>query len=202
MTEENCATSSSGETVDRTYLFVPPEEKAEVEALGGRWDSKTMCWYIGSDEEPARFSRWLSDSDESDEGFGIVSSQAYVASARASCASCGSTIEVICIYCENGMVSGDPLYRFTLCDVWAMDEALVRQLDPWPQYKKVRDPASQEEYFANHCPGCGTMQDDLYLHSEPGDPFFSIEHAAQGSIELTALVGEVRLSGSEHFEIG
>jgi hypothetical protein len=25
--------------MDRTYLFVPPEERAEVEALGARWDS-------------------------------------------------------------------------------------------------------------------------------------------------------------------
>jgi hypothetical protein len=39
------------------------------------------------------------------------------------------------------------------------------------------------------------------LHSEPGDPFFNIPRAAPGSIKLTPLVGRIRLSGDEHFEI-
>ena len=29
----------TGSTVQRTYLFVPPEEKAEVQALGASWDA-------------------------------------------------------------------------------------------------------------------------------------------------------------------
>jgi hypothetical protein len=39
------------------------------------------------------------------------------------------------------------------------------------------------------------------LHSEPGDPFFDIPNAKPGTIRLTPLQGEVRLSGDERFEI-
>jgi hypothetical protein len=189
--------------VSRTYLFVPPEEKAEVEALGAHWDATSMCWYISADEDPARFSKWLPDdaSEEEDEEFRITSSQAYVASATVPCEKCHSKIEVICIHCESGTVSGDPLTQFTVSDVWAMDDALVRQLEPWPAFRKVASPDFQESDFFNHCPRCGALQDDFYLHSEPGDPFFSIPRAAPGSIKLTPLVGRIQLSGDEHFEI-
>jgi uncharacterized protein DUF5710 len=33
--------------MNRTYLFVPPEEKSEVEALGAQWDTITKRWYVG-----------------------------------------------------------------------------------------------------------------------------------------------------------
>jgi hypothetical protein len=68
-----------GTNAERTYLYVPPEEKAEVEALGAHWDDKSKCWYIGSDENAARFSKWLPDGT-ADEEFTITSERAYVAS--------------------------------------------------------------------------------------------------------------------------
>ena len=37
----------------------------------------------------------------------------------------------------------------------------------------------QASCFANHCPRCGAMQEDLYLHSEPDQPFFGIPEAAR-----------------------
>jgi hypothetical protein len=33
----------------RTYLFVPPEEKLEAQALGAHWDDVTKRWYIQAD---------------------------------------------------------------------------------------------------------------------------------------------------------
>jgi hypothetical protein len=186
--------------VDRTYLYVPPEEKAEVEALGARWDAETKCWYIGSDEDPARFSQWLPEGED-DEEFKITSTQAYVASATAPCEKCHLKIEVICIYCESGSVSGEPLTQFTVSGIWAMDDALAGQLKPWPFFRKGYSPAYQESYFANHCPHCGALQEDLYLHSEPDQPLSSIPHAPPGSIQLTPLVGQIQLSGDESFEI-
>jgi hypothetical protein len=186
--------------VDRTYLFVPPEEKAEVDALGAHWDATSMCWYINSDEDPSKFSKWLTDEDD-DEEFTITSSQAYVASTTVTCEKCHAEVEVICIHCESGTVSGESLTQFTLSGIWAMDEALTQQLEPWPNFKKVHSPDLKESEFANHCPHCGAVQDDLYLHSEPDDPFFSIPRAAPGSIKLTPLAGRIQLSGDEHFEI-
>ena len=186
--------------MDRTYLFVPPEEKAEVQSLGAQWDALSKCWYIGPDEMSAKFSKWLL-SAEDDEGFDIVSSQAYVAATTILCQQCRASIEVICIHCESGTASAGPLTRFTVSDVWSMDEDLSRQLRPWPTYRPMQGLDGASGDFANHCPHCGMPQEDLYLHSEPDQPFFDIPHAAPGSIKLTALIGTIRLSGNEHFTV-
>jgi hypothetical protein len=187
--------------VQRTYLFVPPEEKSEVQMLGARWDANSKRWYIGSDEASAKFSRWLSAS-EHDEEYLISSTETYVAAAAVTCRRCRSSIEVICIHCESGTVSGEPRARFTVSDVWAMDESLARQLQPWPTFRRVDSQDDDDGgYFANHCPRCGSPQEDMYLHSEPDEPFFNIPRAAPGSIKLAPLAGPIQLSGNEHFEV-
>ncbi|TLZ23492.1 MAG: hypothetical protein E6K29_18530, partial [Gammaproteobacteria bacterium] len=63
----------------RLYLYVPPEEEAEVEALGALRDPESACWYIGSEADPTRFSKWLAESDEDaeDEELSITSDEAY-----------------------------------------------------------------------------------------------------------------------------
>jgi hypothetical protein len=187
--------------LDRIYLFVPPEEKADVQALGAQWDADSKRWYIGSDEAPAKFSRWLpgAESVEAEE-FTIITSEAYVASTTVRCHQCGASIEVICIQCESGSVSGEPLDRFTVSDVWAMDEALAVQLRRWPTYRRIDDPDMGGGDFANHCPHCGAPQDEDDLHTEPGAPFFNFP-SEPGPITLTPLTGTVRLSGDEHFEV-
>lgn len=156
--------------------------------------------FFDSTEAAARFSRWLPDAEQ-DEEFTITSKEGYVAAATTSCQRCHSRIEVICIHCESGTVSGEPLTRFTVSDLRAMDEALARQLEPWPNFRKLSGPDGEASYFANHCPRCGSPQEDMYLHSEPDEPFFNIPRAAPGSIKLTPLEGTIQLSGDEHFEV-
>jgi hypothetical protein len=187
--------------MDRTYLFVPPEEKAEVQLLGAQWDATSKRWYIAGDEAPARFSKWLPSAEDDVEGFDIVSSQAYVAAATIPCEPCRTSIEVIAIHCASGTASGEPLTQFTVSDIWAMDENLTRQLQPWPTYRPMKDPDGEAGEFANHCPRCGMPQEDLYLHSEPDSIFFDIPHAAPGSIKLTPLTGTIQLNGNEHFTV-
>ena len=184
----------------RTYLFVLPEEKSQVQALGACWDADSKRWYIDSDGTSAKFSRWLPVA-EHDEEFIITSSQGHVAAATISCQRCQSSIEVICIHCDSGTVAGEPLTRFTVSDIWAMDEALAQQLKPWPTFRTVDSPEGGASYFANHCPHCGSPQEDMYLHSEPDEPFFNIPRAGPGSIKLTPLEGKIQLSGDEHFEV-
>lgn len=184
----------------RTYLFVPPKEKAEVQALGASWDAATKRWYIDAAEPPARYSRWLPGT-EPDEEFTITSSAAYVAATTTACRHCHAAIQVICIYCQSGTVHDEPLDRFTVSDIRAIDESLALKLRPWPHYRNVLAPGEQGDHFANHCPFCGAVQDDMYLHSEPDHPFFDIPSASPGSIELTPLKGSIRLSGDEHFSL-
>jgi Domain of unknown function (DUF5710) len=186
--------------MDRTYLFVPPEEKAEVELLGAHWDGISKRWYIGPDETPARFSKWLLSAAD-DEEFNIVSSQAYVAAATAPCQHCRASMEVICIHCGSGTVSGEALTQFTVSNVWAMEEELTRLLLPWPAFRRVSGSDGELGGFANHCSECGTPQEDMFLHDEPDTPFFDIPRAPPGAIELTPLAGTIQLSGDEHFAV-
>jgi hypothetical protein len=186
--------------MDRTYLFVPPEEKAEVQALGAQWDASSKRWYIGPADTPEKFSRWL-PSAEDDGELTITSKEAYVASTQIACQQCGARIEVICIHCDTGTSEDEPLTRFTVSDVSGIDDALANQLQRWPTYRRISNLSGELGNFANHCSHCGTPQDDLYLHAEPGDAFFDIPHAPPGSIKLTPLTGTIRLNGGEHFTV-
>jgi hypothetical protein len=186
--------------MDRTYLFVPPEEYAEMRLLGAHWDGISKRWYIGPDETAARFSKWLLSGGD-DEGFDIVSGQAFVAAAMIPCQRCRANIEVICIHCKSGTASGEPLTQFTVSNVWAMDEDLTRQLLPWPTFRRVGGPDGESGSFANHCSHCGMPQEDMFLHDEPDTPFFDIPRAPPGSIKLTPLAGTIQLSGEEHFAV-
>jgi hypothetical protein len=187
--------------MDRTYLFVPPEEYAELRSLGGSWDDLSKRWYIGPEDTEEKFSRWL-PSAEDDEELGIISSEAYVAAATVTCWQCQAAIEVICIYCESGVSLDEPLTQFTISGIWAMDEELARQLGPWPTFRKDVHAEHGAGNFSNHCSHCGAPQDELELHDEPDSPFFDIPGATPGSVRLTPLVGTVRLSGDERFVVG
>jgi hypothetical protein len=184
------------------YLYVPPEEYAEVEALGARWDDLSKRWYIHRGMATATFSPWMGEEEDEAE-FSITSDAAMVASARAPCLQCREPIEVICIYCESGTDTsiGEPMTQITLSNVWAMDGALASQLEPWPFFRMAIGAGLGEGYFANHCPHCDAMQEDYLLHAEPGDVFFDIPRAEPGAVELTPLTGRIQLSGDYGFEI-
>lgn len=186
--------------VDRTYLYVPPEESAAVRSAGGHWDEQRKCWYLEAGEDAARFIRWLGRDREPAE-LGIISHEACVVATTVPCCECREPVEVICIHCATGTADGEPLTQFTVADVFAMDESLARQLTPWPGFRRIAASDPDGPRYANHCLRCGVEQDDRDLHEEPGAPFFDIPHAAPGSLRLTSLAGEVRLSGDEHFTI-
>ena len=135
---------AAGMKSDRLYLYVPPEDKAEVQALGASWDAESLCWYIGAGDDRARFSTWLPEPDEGqeDEEFSITSEEAYVASATVECWKCRSSIEVVCIYCESGTVLGEPLSQFTVSSIRAIDDVLAGQLAPWSTFRQTPSPSS------------------------------------------------------------
>jgi hypothetical protein len=143
-------------------------------------------------------SDWIDDEDDEEgEELDITSEQAYVAAATVACFKCRAQIEVICIYCESGVVSEEPLEQFTVSGIYAVDDALGQQLKSWPFFRYIEE----KGYFANYCPHCDAEQDDMFLHSEPDQVFFSVPRAAAGTITLIELVGKVQLGGSESFEV-
>jgi hypothetical protein len=181
----------------RTYLFVPPEERAEVEALGAQWDSANKCWYV--DGAPSSsLARWSSRTEEDE--YGIISDDAYVASTRIPCPHCGQETEVIGIHCLSGTVLDEPLERFTVSDIRAIDEVLLLELQRWPHFRRATEGDAIGE-FANHCAACGDVIGDMDLHSEPDHVFFDIVHAQDSAITLVPLPQTIRLSGNEHFLI-
>jgi hypothetical protein len=191
--------------MERIYLYVPPEEYAEVKASGARWDNVSKRWYTEGDPVSPALARWLGDEADADvePEFVVTSDEAFVASARIACASCRERIEVICLYCESGTDNemSEPLAQVTLSNIWAMDAALAAQLEPWPFFKNAAGADSDAGYFANHCPQCGAVQEDYLLHSEPGEVFFCIPRAEPGSLTLTPLVGTIRVSGDIGFGV-
>ena len=134
-----------------------------------------------------------------DRGFAIVSDQAYVVGACTPCWRCRTVIEVVCIYCDTGWILGDEQVGFLVSNVAAMDEALRRQLARWPQYHPVRGGALAG-CFANHCPHCRCVQQDFFLHCQPGGAFFSLDDAPAGTLQVWLLTGTVRLDGEEGFQ--
>ncbi len=143
----------------------------------------------------------VTDDLDGEGRFEIVSADAYVASTEVVCWKCAHDIEVICIYCESGVDVDEPMSRFTVSTIWSMDAALAYQLQPWPHFKKASAPTPHPTYFANHCPQCGAPQEDMHLHDEPDDPFFSVPHAPPGMLRLTPLVGQIQLNGCCRFSI-
>lgn len=191
--------------MERIYLYVPPEEYPQAQASGACWDDESKRWYTHGDPVPALLSSWMGDdADPGDEvEFAIASDAAFVASAQVACVTCGEQIDVICIYCESGtdVEMGDAMTQFTLSNLWAMDAALIAKLERWPHFKNIDDSKADGGYFANHCPHCGSVQEDYLLHAEAGDVFFCIPRAEPDLIQLTPLVGTIRASGDYSFGV-
>jgi hypothetical protein len=187
--------------VNRIDLFVAPEDYLQVKALGASWDRQAKCWFIEAQTPDARFAAWLptpsAGGDEERDGLVIESSEAFVARARINCRRCRRSIDVVCLYCRQGTVAGEPLQGFRVQCLWATDDALRRQLQRWPAYRMD----DREGIYLNHCPHCGARQDESDLHEEPGQPFHDLCRAVPEGVELLALEGRVRLSGDYSAEV-
>jgi hypothetical protein len=66
--------------MERIYLYVPPEEYAEVKASGASWDDCSKRWYVPQDKASATLSRWMGEGDDAE--FGFESEEAFIAAAQ------------------------------------------------------------------------------------------------------------------------
>jgi hypothetical protein len=135
-----------------------------------------------------------------DPDYRIVSDEAVVVSARVRCWNCRAEIEVICLYCQTGVVEGEATLDFSVSNVTAIDEGLRLQLARWPNFHPLRGRAASYGGFANHCPSCAKPQDDFYLHCQPGGIFFSFQDPLAQELRIHALHGLIRCCGDEGFE--
>ena len=189
--------------MNRTYLYVPYEERDEVEALGAHWDDDSKCLYIER-EDKSPFRRWLppdpSQCSSVETEYSIISDHAGIVSANIACQSCRCDIEVICIYCEKGLIGGEECAKFSVSNITAVDEALARQLWQWPNFRFDPGEAFDGECFVNHCPHCGMRQDEYSLHCEPEGAFFKIRERP-ASLRFTPLDGVIQVNGIEITEL-
>jgi hypothetical protein len=129
----------------------------------------------------------------------ILSDEAVVVSGGVKCWHCRADIEVICLYCQTGLVEGEATVDFSISNVTRIDEALRLQLARWPNFHPPRRRGGRG-CFANHCPACQRPQDDFYLHCVPGGLFFSFQDPVAQALTIHALQGTVRLSGDDGYE--
>jgi hypothetical protein len=135
-----------------------------------------------------------------DSEYSIVSDRAAVITAKVRCWRCRARIEVAGLYCESGLIDGEPYEEFTVSNITAIDDALRRQLGRWPTFRFAHSAPAGGRYLVNHCSRCGIQQADHYLHCEPSGAFFRLRDAPAGAIGVTLLTGRVRLTGDEGFE--
>lgn len=128
----------------------------------------------------------------------IVSDEAVVVSGHVLCWKCQASIEVVCLYCQSGFVDGEAALDFSVSNLTAVDEILLRQLAPWPHFRRVQSSDGRAATFENHCPSCAEAQDDWRLHHQPGSIFFCFQDPAY-DLKIYALQGRVRFSGDEGF---
>ena len=187
---------------DRIYLHVPFEDRERARARGARWDSNQKCWYLECSQNRGPFREWLEEEPPPERTaiYSIASASAHVAVARSRCWKCAARIPVVCLYCADGTIGGEPYEDFTVSNIKAIDAALEGQLARWPFFRFGYDRRERGRLLANHCERCGALQQDYYLHCEPGGAFFTLKDAPSSAIELTALAGTVRLTGDEGFE--
>lgn len=50
------------ESVEREYLAVPYDDRAQAKALGAKWDKQAKSWYIGPDGDREKLARWLPEN--------------------------------------------------------------------------------------------------------------------------------------------
>jgi len=190
--------------MSRTYLYVPFEEKDQVEALGAHRDSDSKRWYLEAGQDTEKFISWLPRypaRNGQDVTYYISSDEASVASATTGCWKCHSSIEVICIYCDSGLLSGARFEQFSVSNITAVDDALKDQLQTWPHFRMGYSEELGRDCFANYCPHCSARQERFALHCEPGGAFSRIRDGGSNSLHFTPLTGMIQMDGTEQIEL-
>lgn len=82
----------------------------------------------------------------------------------------------------------DPSEFFSLSYVTAIPDQLLAEIHAVTQhFKSATSATARQSYFANHCPSCGALQGDHYVHSEPDEGFFKTTDEGLEDISVSTL---------------
>ena len=115
------------------------------------------------------------------------------------CWRCKHPMRVISLFCATGIVEGESCERFVVRTMTEASEALLETLRSFPHFRPSHSRTADVTYFANHCEGCGAMQGDFFLHSEPGGAFFPESRQDAERIVFTHIDTSIECEGSEGY---
>jgi len=188
---------ATGSTVQRTYLFVPPEE-----------ESRSRLWRVlDADSKRGTSTRaslplnteWL-PATEHEEEFTITSTERYVAAATTACSDAFWSSRSSASHCESGTVCGEPLDRFYRLGCWAINDSSRGSLADGLITRKVITQNAADATSRITCPNCGQRRTTLpslrarrtlFRYSERGAGFPSNSRRSPDD----------PVGGDEHFQV-
>ncbi len=92
-------------------------------------------------------------------------------------------MKVVALLCENG--EAPEMGPFILSSTATLPRHVVEFVQRrCPNFRLTLSKTVGTKYFANNCRECGVISGDLFLHSEPGAPFFPTEEEEARSLTL------------------
>lgn len=176
----------------RLYLNVSYIEKDEAKELGARWDSKKKLWYFTIHDNTTekyieKISKWLK--------YEIIICGLYVVESKRICHKCGKETTVIALGCNSFYEAQDLefvnhydahpavlylFYNFTEDDIPA--EYLKYIIENYP-VKTMFSYYSENEYFANYCEHCRTIQGNNYIYVDSDNGINPFDDTVEDNIK-------------------
>ena len=135
----------------------------------------------------------------------IESDSAYIAVTMINCQGCKAPIRVICLCATDAVIEGeghhekDELIR--LSHITAMDRYTTFLLSKvFPDFRLYVDDSGEPAEYANHCPQCGFIHEDDWLHDN--SVFLTLAGAPEGSVGYQRIPRRIRVDATEGFELG
>lgn len=159
-------------------LNVPYSEKESAKALGARWNPAEKVWMAPGEsfDNYLRFRKWI-------DGSIILPNEMYIVVAKRRCWKCGNETPVICFATKDyfDIQNGCRIQEWRFTRIFSsMPEEILEYAKKQFNFKLKYSNTAKNEYHANCCIICNSLQGNNYLFDEPLDsPLYinSIERA-------------------------
>ena len=154
----------------KMLLNVPYPQKDLAKSKGAKWNPNIKSWYIDDVTKVDSVKQWLPP-------FNIICENLYLLKMQHFCWKCGKQMDVVMLATdksysdENGEKYQQNVNLQLLTYVKSMPGALAKYLTQY-LYRPSLSKTICEDYFVNHCPYCGRITGDNYLHEIPQQAFY------------------------------